>query len=119
VTAPILVDTHILLWLRTVPDRLTDQERQAIDNAATRYISAVSLWEISILMSLDRVEQDARFFDVPAGFALLPVTPADCRTLLELPPLHRDPFDRMLIAQARTNSFLLISRDRKIAAYGI
>jgi PIN domain nuclease of toxin-antitoxin system len=117
-TMAILIDTHILLWLRAAPDRLTENERRAIEKAPCRYISAVSSWEIATLIGLDRIENDHRLFDLPMGFDLLPVTPGHCKTLLELPSLHRDPFDRMLIAQARTDALLLLTRDSKIISYG-
>jgi PIN domain nuclease of toxin-antitoxin system len=79
-------------------------------------MSAVSLWKIAILMALDRVAQDQRLLMVPDGFDLLPVLPDHCKALVALPRRHRDPFDRMLIAQAR--GLALLTRDRAIIAYG-
>ena len=117
-TRAVLLDTHILLWLRTAPDRLSERERRAIVAAPCRYVSAVSLWEIALLIGLDRIENDSRFFVVPEGFDLLPITANHCHMLTGLPWHHRDPFDRMLIAQARTDSLLLLTRDSKIIAYG-
>jgi PIN domain nuclease of toxin-antitoxin system len=114
----VLLDTHIFLWLRLAPERLTAGERRAIDNAPCRYISAVSLWEIAILIGLGRVENDPRLLDPPGGIDLLAIDAAHCRELLGLPVLHKDPFDRMLIAQARADSLLLITRDAQITAYG-
>ena len=114
----VLLDTHIFLWLRIAPDRLNTGERRAIDHAPFRYVSALSFWEIAILVSLDRIESNPNLFTLPDGIELLPVLPQHCRTLLDLPPLHRDPFDRMLIAQARTDDLLLLTRDTKIIAYG-
>jgi PIN domain nuclease of toxin-antitoxin system len=81
-------------------------------------MSAVSLWEIAILMALDRVAQDQRLLMVPDGFDLLPVLPDHCKALGALPRRHRDPFDRMLIAQARAERLALLTRDRAIIAYG-
>ena len=81
-------------------------------------MSAVSLWEIAILMALDRVAPDQRLLAVPDGFDLLPVLPDHCRALVALPRRHRDPFDRMLIAQARAEHLLLLTRDRAIIASG-
>ncbi|MGE5506114.1 MAG: type II toxin-antitoxin system VapC family toxin [Actinomycetota bacterium] len=113
----VLVDTHILLWARIAPDKLTEPERRILTTAPRLYLSAVSLWEIAILAALDRVERDPRLFDVPDGFTLLPVMTEHCRALMELPPIHRDPFDRMLIAQARTDKLALLTRDAAIAEY--
>jgi PIN domain nuclease of toxin-antitoxin system len=118
VIAAILVDTHLVLWARIAPERLTTSERRALDNTRSCYVSVVSLWEIAILMALGRVARDERLLAVPDGFDLLPVLPDHCRALVTLPRLHRDPFDRMLIAQARTEHLALLTRDRAIIAYG-
>ena len=116
--AAILIDTHLFLWARVTPERLTTGERRALDDARACYVSAVSLWEIAILMALDRIARDPRLLAVPDGFELLPVLPDHCKALVPLPPRHRDPFDRMLIAQARAERLALLTRDRAIIAYG-
>ena len=116
--AALLVDTHLVLWARVVPERLTIDERRALDGARSCYVSAVSLWEIAILMALDRIARDERLLAVPDGFDLLPVLPDHCKALIALPRRHRDPFDRMLIAQARAEHLALLTRDRAIIAYG-
>ena len=113
----ILIDTHIFLWMRTSPRRLSDREQDAIKTASARYVSVVSLWETGILMSLRRVAADDRLFRVPAGFELLGILPEHYAALSSLPQRHRDPFDRMLIVQAKTENLVLITRDRAIAAY--
>ncbi|WP_044560601.1 type II toxin-antitoxin system VapC family toxin [Azospirillum sp. B4] len=114
----LLLDTHIFLWMRADPARLTERERGLIDRAPRRLVSAVSFWEIALLASLGRIDDDPRLFTLPDGIALLPVSPVHCRELVDLPPLHRDPFDRMLIAQARTEGLSLLTRDAKIIGYG-
>lgn len=116
---PILLDTHIYLWLRADPQRLIDVERQAIDSATERYVSAVSIWEISLLLGLQRLKGDQRLFTPPPGIDLLAVEPAHCARLLDLPTIHRDPFDRMLIAQASVDNLLLLTRDTKIRQYPV
>ena len=116
--AAILVDTHLILWARIAPERLTTGERRALDDARACYVSAVSLWDLAILMALDRIAQDQRLLAVSDGFDLLPVLPDHCEALVALPRLHRDPFDRMLIAQARAEHLALLTRDRAIIAYG-
>jgi PIN domain nuclease of toxin-antitoxin system len=118
VIASILVDTHLVLWARIAPERLTTGERRTLDDARARYVSAVSLWQIAILIGLGRVARDERLLAVPDGFELLPLLPDHCRSLVALPQRHRDPFDRMLIAQARAEHLSLLTRDRAIIAHG-
>ena len=113
-----LLDTHIFLWLRIEPFRLTEGERRVIDSAPRLYVSAVTFCEISLLTGLGRIDDEPRLFTVPEGIELLPVLPDHCRALLELPSLHRDRFDRMLIAQARVDDLALVTRDAKIIGYG-
>lgn len=114
----VLVDTQILLWLRITPEKLAAGERIVLDSAPLRYVSAVTLWEIAILIALARTGREERLLDIPEGFDLLPVRPEHCRTLLLLPRHHRDPFDRMLIAQARCERLPFLTRDAAIAGYG-
>jgi PIN domain nuclease of toxin-antitoxin system len=113
----ILIDTHIFLWMRTSPRRLSGREQDAVKTAAARYVSIVSLWETGILMSLRRVAADDRLFLAPAGFELLTILPEHCAAVSSLPQRHRDPFDRMLVAQAKTEKLVLITRDRALLAY--
>jgi len=118
VIAALLVDTPLVLWARIAPERLSGGERRALDDARSCYVSAVSLWEIAILMALGRIAHDQRLLAVPDGFELLPILPDHCKALIALPKQHHDPFDRMLIAQARAERLLLLTRDRAIIAYG-
>jgi PIN domain nuclease of toxin-antitoxin system len=117
VTAGLLVDTHILLWARTEPEILRPGELRAIESAQVRYVSAVTLWEFGILIGLGRIEANERLLDVPQGYDLLPISPAHCTTFSKLPRHHRDPFDRMLIAQAQSEQVSLLTRDRAMTAY--
>lgn len=113
----VLVDTHILLWLRTDPEVLTPGELHTIDAAQIRYVSAITLWEFAILIGLGRIEANERLLEVPEGYELLPIAPAHCKVFASLPRHHRDPFDRMLIAQAQSEQVPLLTRDRAVAAY--
>jgi PIN domain nuclease of toxin-antitoxin system len=118
VIAALLVDTPLVLWARIAPERLTPGERRSLDDARSCYISAVGLWEIAILMTLGRIAHDPRLLVLPDGFELLPILPDHCKALIALPKQHRDPFDRMLIAQARAERLPLLTRDRAFLAYG-
>ena len=114
----LLLDTHIYVWLRATPAKLTELERIAIDAAPRRCVSIISLWEIALLVQLGRIDEDPRLFSLPQGLDLLSLLPGHCVELIGLPQIHRDPFDRMLIAQARAENLKLLTRDAKIASYG-
>jgi PIN domain nuclease of toxin-antitoxin system len=113
----ILVDTHYVIWQRTKPQSLTADERDILDDAVIRHVSIVSIWEIAILQGLGRVPVDPHLLEVPPGFDLLPVRLPHCRVYAGLPLHHRDPFDRMLVAQARSENLTLVTRDRPMQAY--
>lgn len=113
----LLADTHYVVWLRTEPGILTRGEREILDHANIRYVSLVTLWEIATLIGLGRIPASDAWFEVPDGFELLPIRLPHCRALLDLPNHHRDPFDRMLIAQARSEQIPLLTRDRRMSAY--
>ena len=116
-SSEILVDTHILLWVRAEPQRLTAGERRVMDSAALRFISVVSLWEMGILISLGRIENNPRLLEVPSGYRLLPISLHHCRRFSTLPLHHKDSFDRMLVAQAAAEDVTLLTRDRAITNY--
>jgi len=118
VTAALLIDTHILLWMRRAPHRLTAGEQRTIDAARTVFVSIVSLWECAILMVLGRIGTDEQLLDAPGGYDLLSITADHCKAVATLPLHHRDPFDRMLVAQARSEHVPLLTRDRAVTAYG-
>ena len=107
--AALLVDTPLVLRARIAPERLSGGERRTLDDAPSCYVSAVSLWEIAILMALGRIAHDQRLLTVPDGFELLSILPDHCKALIALPKHHRDPFDRMLIAQARAEHLPLLT----------
>jgi PIN domain nuclease of toxin-antitoxin system len=113
----ILIDTHIYVWARLRPQRLTARERLILDAGPIRQVSVVVLWEIAILQGLGRIEDDPNLLELPVEFDLLPIRPAHCKKLRELPSHHRDPFDRMLLAQAHSEQVPLLTRDQAMAAY--
>ena len=119
----ILLDTHILLWAAAEPDRLPRAARDMLEAPETEPIfSPASLWEVAIKRSLDRADfqVDPRLLRrglIDNGYAELPITGEHAVAIVGLPPLHRDPFDRMLIAQATIAGIELITVDDLVARY--
>ena len=117
----LLLDTHILLWWLADSPSLPDQARQWIaDPANAVFVSAVSLWEIWLKQSLGKLKVPADFETRLAGesFESLPLMAAHTRGVASLPWHHRDPFDRMLIAQAKAAELRFVTADEAAAAYG-
>ena len=119
----ILLDTHALLWALAAPGRLPAGVRYAVQTAENDvYASVASAWDIAIKVALRRLD-----FDVPSmenmlaasGIQTLGISFQHTARVAELPPHHRDPFDRMLVAQALCESMILISRDRELGRYGV
>lgn len=117
----LLLDTHAFLWWRTASPRLRDEAREVIAAADAVFVSAASAWEAAIKVGLGRLELPDRFEAgvEESGFEKLPVTFAHAEATATLPQHHRDPFDRMLVAQARIEGLTLVSHDRRLAPYGI
>jgi PIN domain nuclease of toxin-antitoxin system len=122
----ILLDTHAFLWLITGNERLSETSRKTFLNTENRlYFSIVSLWEICIKKSLDKISLRNKWLDIiqeemkANSIQWLPVEISHCVRVIELPFHHRDPFDRMLIAQAITEDLSILSRDHRFPAYNI
>jgi len=116
----LLLDTHLLLWALGSPSKLSAPARKEIE-AAEVYVSAASIWEISIKSALGKLKADpAQILAAvePAGFSVLPITGQHAAKVAELPPLHKDPFDRMLIAQALSEPLILLTNDEVMRQYG-
>lgn len=119
----LLLDTHVALWAITDDPRLSVQARDLILNEANRpHVSVASIWEIAIKHSLSRgimpvsaAEAAQAFRD--SGFGVLAVAPEHAVAVESLPPIHRDPFDRLLVAQALNEPLHLVTRDRILARY--
>ncbi|MBI3344918.1 MAG: type II toxin-antitoxin system VapC family toxin [Gammaproteobacteria bacterium] len=119
----LLLDTHVLLWWLADDRRLVRRTRQIIaDPNNAIFVSAASIWEIAIKAGLGRLKVDV---DVLAsgleanGLMSLPIAAAHAAAVFHLPLLHRDPFDRMLIAQALTEKLQLVTRDPQFAEYDV
>lgn len=120
----LLIDTHILMWSLVQTINLSRRARAVIgDDDNDRLFSAASIWEIAIKTSLGKAGfmVDPRHImelALRAGFRELPVTSAAAFQVADLPLHHRDPFDRLLIAQATEEDALLLTSDATLAAYG-
>lgn len=120
-----LLDTHVLIWFLNGDKLLSNKARKAIESEnAINFVSIASLWEIAIKLSLGRLDINFPFEAISKeleknNFQLLPITFSDTLTLSNLPLHHKDPFDRMIICQAITNDFTLISKDKEFARYKI
>jgi len=119
----LLLDTHIILWLAGTPEKLsksTNALLQASDNSL--FFSAASIWEIVIKLGLGRKDfkvdpSRLRKMLTQNGYAELPITAEHALKIESLPALHKDPFDRMLLAQARAEGMMLLTVDPLIAQY--
>lgn len=118
----LLLDTHVVLWWTHDSSRLSQTARDLIlDRRHTVVLSAVVAWEIAIKRALGKLEVRAGLVQdlTRDGAAELPITVAHAAESERLPPHHRDPFDRMLIAQARCEGAALISADRELRQYDV
>lgn len=119
----LLLDTHVLLWAAGAPDRLPADVRTLLEDRTTEPIfSAASLWEVAIKSGLGRSDfrVDPRLLRrelLEHGYAELAVTGAHAVAVDLLPPLHRDPFDRILIVQAQIEGIVLLTADAAVARY--
>lgn len=117
----LLLDTHFLLWIANGDHRLTPTAKKIISGADAVYMSAASLWEISIKVSVGKLAVDVDALTeslLNAGLVELPISIEHAKALKALPPVHRDPFDRMLVAQAMTEPMHLLTVDAALTAYG-
>jgi len=121
-----LLDTHYVLWSLFEPDKIEAPVRRILENdKGTKLVSGVNLWEISIKYSLGKLElggvTPSELFDtvLKAGFEVLEVESRLLATYYQLPKKdnHKDPFDRLLIWQAVSNGYTLLTRDEKLEQY--
>ena len=119
----LLLDTHLLLWAANEPERLSKNVRALIEDRENDILfSAASLWEVAIKNSRGRKDFQAdagvlRRALLDIGYSELPITGEHAATLERLPLIHKDPFDRMLVAQAEYEGVTLLTRDRRISEY--
>jgi PIN domain nuclease of toxin-antitoxin system len=121
-----LFDTHVLLWALAAPDRLGSQTQALLaDPAEPIYVSSASYWEISIKFQLGKLSlprPPGELFPShveAAGYSPLPILPAHTFFVAALPPHHKDPFDRMLVAQAHLENLTIITSDVLFSRYDV
>ena len=119
----LLLDTHLLIWAAIGSDRLSAKARKLIEDPINElYFSAASLWEIAIKNGMGRADfqVDAKVLRralLDNGYKELPITGAHTVAIESLPPIHKDPFDRILVAQATAEGITLLTTDVLVAKY--
>ena len=118
----LLLDSHVLLWWEADDARLSDRARERIERPdSTAFFSAVSLWELAIKQALGKLRLPDSLMSrlIEEGFQEVPVTAAHGLLAGHLPRHHNDPFDRMLVAQASSEGFVIVTADPRILAYNV
>lgn len=116
-----LLDTHVVIWWLVDDPTLSDEIKTIIDDQPDVYVSAATIWEVTIKQAIGKLKKPV---DLPervrdSGFGELPISFEHAITAGRLPLIHRDPFDRMLVAQARCDDLTLVTRDSDIAQYDV
>ncbi|MFI8355641.1 type II toxin-antitoxin system VapC family toxin [Streptomyces cyaneofuscatus] len=117
----LLLDTHVILWWLEDSDELSDQVKDLLDTEPSVHLSAVSAWEIAIKQSLGKVDgpDDLAERVRDSQFSALPITAGHGVRAGRLPALHRDPFGRILIAQAQIEGMTIVTRDQWVPQYDV
>ena len=121
IPARLLLDTHVFLWWREESRRLGREARAAIGAAEVVFVSAATAWEAAIKIALGRLQlpDTVESGVADSGFEKLPIDFAHAAAAGQLPAHHSDPFDRMLVAQARLETLTLVTHDRHLKPYDV
>lgn len=120
-----LLDTHTFIWYVSGDSSLSSNVKKAIEKKPhNNFLSVASLWEIAIKVRLQKLDLNRPFADIEEqiisnGFQLLPILFADTCELITLPLIHKDPFDRIIIAQAVTNNLQILTKDQHFNKYPV
>jgi PIN domain nuclease of toxin-antitoxin system len=117
----LLLDTHIVLWWWLDKPRLKQEARQVIAASDVVWVSAASAWEVAIKEAIGKLRLPEAFSTMVTGghFSELPIAFLHTERLKSLPSHHRDPFDRMLVAQAQVEGATLVTHDRRFQPYDV
>ena len=117
----LLLDTHVILWWLTDDPTLAEEIKATLDHEPDVYVSAATIWEVAIKQAIGKLPEPTalpeRIRD--SGFAELPISSKHAMTAGRLPLIHRDPFDRMLVAQAQHENLTLVTRDPRLQKYEV
>jgi PIN domain nuclease of toxin-antitoxin system len=116
-----LLDSHVALWWLAADPTIGVECRRRVDTAAEVLVSVITPWELGVKRALGKVDYPDGLVDAlrASGFDLLAVTAEHAELAPTLPPHHRDPFDRMLVAQAQLESLVVVSADESLVPYAI
>lgn len=117
-----LLDTHIILWWLTNPKQISAKASKIIsDKENNIFISSASLWEMAIKKSIGRLTLPMNIVELlqSESFQIIPIGHEEAIGISDLPPIHQDPFDRMLVMQAKLHNCVLITRDKNVMDYPV
>jgi PIN domain nuclease of toxin-antitoxin system len=117
----LLLDTHVVLWWLIDDSALSDAVKTRLDEDPGVYVSPATIWEVAIKQSIGKLTEPANLPEeiMTSGFRQLPITFEHAIAAGRLPPIHRDPFDRMLVAQAQCEGMTLATHDSQIQKYEV
>ena len=119
-----IIDTHILLWLLSEPEKLSDTARRILENDTSLYISMASLWEIAIKQANGKLElpftpEELYEICISRDIKVKQIRPIHLNHLMDLPKIHNDPFDRIIICQSIAENIPILTHDGKIHLYPV
>jgi PIN domain nuclease of toxin-antitoxin system len=117
----LLLDTHVVLWWLADDPALPDEIKDQLDHEPDALVSAATIWEVAIKQAIGKLPEPAGLPELvrDSGFAQLPISARHAITAARLPLIHRDPFDRMLVAQAQEEHLTLVTRDARCRRYDV
>lgn len=120
-TDRLLLDSNVLVFFDHTPERIPGRTLERIQNATDVYVSAVTAWELAIKQAIGSLNLASPVSNLvqKLGFIELPISIRHGEAIRSLPLFHRDPFDRLLLAQAQVENLILVTADRRLAQYGI